>query len=83
MEPVCGNQMLNGKLFNQMLNKDFWASTIILGYLFLCQDHLEQFLVSEDVRVRESWDQEDYLNRTKEFSYTTVGFSFSSLIIHK
>ena len=31
---------------------------------------------NDPVRVRESWDEEDYLNRTKEFSYATVGFPF-------
>ena len=38
---------------------------------------------NDSVRVRESWDGEGYLNRKKEFSYTTVGFPFSSLLVHK
>ena len=38
---------------------------------------------NDSVKVRESWDGEDYLNKKKEFSHTTVGFSFSSLLVHK
>ena len=34
---------------------------------------------NDPVRVRESWDGEDYLNRTKKFSYATVGFSFFTI----
>ena len=53
--------------------------------LFLCQDHLEQFLVSKDKRYREqkvlAWERQKISLEQKIFSYTNVGFLSPPLLV--